>query len=92
MKSVKTLFTPEHYDELPYSSYSFAYSHPARLSAVACLFGLTPPENKKFRVLVLGSASGGNIIPLAMHYPEIEVIGVDYSPVQVEQGQQLIKL
>lgn len=91
MQSVKTLPTPEHYDELPYSSYSFAYSHPARLSAVARLFGLTPPVNKQFRVLELGSASGGNIIPLAMHYPNVEVIGIDYSSVQVEQGQQLIK-
>lgn len=81
MQSVKTLPTPEHYDELPYSSYSFAYSHPARLSAVARLFGLTPPVNKQFRVLELGSASGGNIIPLAMHYPNVEVIGIDYSSV-----------
>lgn len=26
-----------------------------------------------------------------MHYPNVEVIGIDYSSVQVEQGQQLIK-
>ncbi|CAM5197282.1 class I SAM-dependent methyltransferase [Oligella ureolytica] len=91
MKSVKTLSTPEQYDTLPYDSYSFAYSHPARLSAVARLFGLTPPENKQFRVLELGSASGGNIIPLAMYYPDVEVVGIDYSSVQVEQGQKLIK-
>lgn len=91
MKSVQTPSKSEHYDKLPYESYSFPYSHPARLSAVARLFGLNPPENKKFRVLELGSASGGNIIPLAMYYPEIEVVGVDYSAVQVEQGQKLIQ-
>ena len=91
MKSVQIPSTSVAYDKLPYDSYSFAYSHPARLSAVAQLFGLNPPKNKKFRVLELGSASGGNIIPLAMYYPDIEVIGIDYSAVQVEQGQKLIK-
>ena len=84
MKSVQTPSESTYYDTLPYDSYSFPYSHPARLAAVARLFGLTPPENKKFRVLELGSASGGNLIPLAMFYPEVEVIGVDYSEVQVE--------
>lgn len=91
MKSVQTPSKSTYYDTLPYDSYSFPYSHPARLAAVARLFGLTPPKNKKFRVLELGSASGGNLIPLAMFYPEVEVIGVDYSEVQVEQGQKLIK-
>ena len=91
MKSVQIPSTSEHYDNLPYDSYSFPYSHPARLSAVARLFGLKPPQNKKFRVLELGSASGGNIIPLAMYYPDVEVIGIDYSAVQIEQGQKLIE-
>lgn len=91
MKSVQSPSESSYYDNLPYDSYSFPHSHPARLAAIARLFGLTPPENKKFRVLELGSASGGNLIPLAMFYPEVEVIGVDYSEVQVEQGQKLIK-
>lgn len=91
MKSVQPASESSYYDNLPYKSYSFPCSHPARLAAVAHLFGLNPPENKKFRMLELGSASGGNLIPLAMFYPEAEVIGVDYSQVQIEQGQKVIK-
>ncbi|MDO5667056.1 MAG: class I SAM-dependent methyltransferase [Alcaligenaceae bacterium] len=90
MQSVKIPSKSEYYDALPYDSYSFPYSHPARLSAVARLFGLTPPTNKKFRVLELGAASGGNLIPLAMFYPEVELVGIDYSTVQVEKAKKLI--
>lgn len=91
MKSVQIQSKSAYYDTLPYESYSFPYSHPARLAAIARLFSLNPPSNKKFRVLELGAASGGNLIPLAMFYPEVELIGIDYSAVQVEQGQKLIE-
>lgn len=91
MKSVQIPSKSEYYDSLPYESYSFPYSHPARLSAVAHLFSLATPRNKKFRVLELGAASGGNLIPLAMYYPDVELVGIDYSTVQVEQGQKLIQ-
>ena len=91
MKSVQIPSKSEYYDSLPYESYSFPYSHPARLSAVARLFSLATPKNKKFRVLELGAASGGNLIPLAMYYPDVELVGIDYSTVQVEQGQKLIQ-
>jgi methyltransferase-like protein len=45
---------------------------------------------KSARVLELGSAAGGNIIPLACTYPDAKFIGVDSALVQVEAGRQMI--
>src|SRR5262245_66566311 len=53
------------FDQLPYPSMPFAYTQPAHLAALAALYGLEPPRAASARVLELGCASGGNIIPLA---------------------------
>jgi methyltransferase-like protein/SAM-dependent methyltransferase len=78
------------YDAVPYVSKAFQESAPERLRAVAHLFGLdsTPPD--KARVLELGCAAGGNLIPFAVHHPHAEVVGVDLSEVQVNAGQRAI--
>jgi len=74
------------YDTIPYGSQSIAYTHPARMAAVAYLFGLTPPNVETARVLELGCAAGGNLIPLAHGYPQARFVGVDISGVQVAEG------
>lgn len=79
------------YDETPYTSYAFQKTHPAFISGIAKLFNINTPEASTARVLELGCAAGGNIIPLAIHNPKVEVVGVDYSKVQVEQGQKAIE-
>lgn len=79
------------YDEKQYESYSYSLTFPEHLQTVGTLFGLKPAPYRKARVLELGCASGGNIIPLAVNFPEMEVVGIDYSPKQVEEGQALIK-
>jgi methyltransferase-like protein/16S rRNA G527 N7-methylase RsmG len=79
------------YDQLPYESNAFAASHPAHIAGVARLFGLSPTDVAKARVLELGSAAGGNIIPIAIYYPESTVVGVDYSKVQIDDGLKVIE-
>ena len=79
------------YDEIPYQSSSFAQTHPDRLATLARLFGLTPTPVTRCRVLELGCASGGNLIPMAFHLPESEFVGVDLSVRQVKQAQQTIE-
>jgi methyltransferase-like protein len=54
------------------------------------LFGVQTPALASCRVLELGCASGGNLIPMALALPAAEFLGVDLSSVQVGQGQQLI--
>ena len=57
------------YDRVPYRSLPFPQSHPDRLAVMATLFGLRPPSVAQARVLELGCAAGGNIIPIAEMYP-----------------------
>jgi methyltransferase-like protein/SAM-dependent methyltransferase len=78
------------YDSVPYESYPFPQSHPARLAALACLFGLRTAAVGQARILELGCASGGNIIPLAKAFPQAEFVGVDLSSVQIAEGRARI--
>ena len=78
------------YDLLPYQSKPFAQTQPARLGALARLFGLEAAPLARARVLELGCAAGGNIIPLAMRWPGAEFVGVDLSRTQVAAGRARI--
>ncbi|MFC0588211.1 methyltransferase regulatory domain-containing protein [Novosphingobium aquiterrae] len=79
-----------HYETVPYDSMPFAHTQPANLAALATLFGLTPPPVKTARVLELGCASGGNIIPLAARFPEAQFTGIDLSARHVALGRARI--
>ena len=83
--------TNDKYDQVPYESYPFHQSQPDRLATMARLFGMDPAPINKCRVLELGCASGGNLIPMASIYPESTFLGVDLSQVQVAAGQAMIK-
>lgn len=83
--------TQNTYDETPYHSYPYAQSSPERLATLGTLFGMNPPKIENAKVLELGCAEGGNIIPHAVHYPKGKYVGVDLSKVQIEAGQKHIK-
>ena len=78
------------YDAVPYESFPFPQTHPDRLATLGRLFGLSSPSADRCRVLELGCAAGGNLIPMALTMPQAEFVGVDLSAVQVEQGQRII--
>lgn len=78
------------YDLLPYQSKPFAQSQPARLGAIAKLFALDAAPMENARVLELGCASGGNIIPHAVRYPNAKFVGVDLARTQVAAGRARI--
>ena len=79
-----------YYDTVPYDSHPFPQSAMEHLEALAFLFGLDVPSPATARVLELGCAAGGNLIPFAARHPEASAIGVDLSPVQVAQGMAAI--
>ena len=79
------------YDRLPYESRPFPDMQPDRLSALAVLHGLEPAEVVRGRVLELGCASGGNIVPLAARFPDASFIGIDLSARHVADGQARIR-
>jgi methyltransferase-like protein/SAM-dependent methyltransferase len=78
------------YDELPYTNHPFSYSHPSRLAATALLFGMKPTPVEHCRVLELGCAAGGNLVPMAQTLPGSEFVGIDLSPRQVADGQAVV--
>ncbi|MFO1413392.1 MAG: methyltransferase regulatory domain-containing protein [Burkholderiales bacterium] len=82
--------TANAYDQIPYISHPFAQTHPNVVGALAKLFGITPPPIHGCRVLELGCASGGNLIPMAMTMPDSTFLGIDLSERQIGQGKSLV--
>jgi methyltransferase-like protein/cyclopropane fatty-acyl-phospholipid synthase-like methyltransferase len=64
-------------------------SHPARLAALARLFGLTPVPLEHARVLEIGCVDGGNLLPMAEAYPEAQFVGIDSSSSAIAAGRQV---
>jgi SAM-dependent methyltransferase len=79
------------YEAAPYESYAHPQSAPGHLAALAWVFGLDAPRVSTARVLELGCASGGNLLPFAAAHPRSEAVGIDLSPVQIEQGRSRIR-
>jgi SAM-dependent methyltransferase len=77
------------YDVTPYDSNSFPPSAPGQLAAVGYLFGLPSAEVSTARVLEIGCASGGNLLPFAAAHPQAQVVGIDLSPVQIDRARAL---
>jgi methyltransferase-like protein/2-polyprenyl-3-methyl-5-hydroxy-6-metoxy-1,4-benzoquinol methylase len=77
------------YDEVPYESYPFAQTHPDRLATVATLLGMSPPPVDHCRVLELGCASGGNLLPMAQNLPNSSFMGIDFSEREVAEGRKM---
>lgn len=73
-----------------YESLPFPDTQPSLLSALAQLCGLAAPAVPGARVLELGCAGGGNLIPLAARYPAAEFLGIDLLPAHVAQAQARI--
>jgi methyltransferase-like protein/2-polyprenyl-3-methyl-5-hydroxy-6-metoxy-1,4-benzoquinol methylase len=78
------------YDAAPYESHACPESSPGRIEAIAHLFGLNSPEASGARVVEIGCATGGNLIPFAAEHPQARAVGIDLSPVQIERGRELV--
>jgi cyclopropane fatty-acyl-phospholipid synthase-like methyltransferase len=61
------------------------------MNLVAHLCGMRPVPITGCRVLELGCASGGNLIPMAFHLPESEFVGVEIASRQIEPGRKSIE-
>lgn len=77
------------YDETPYPALCHPYTHPGRLAVVAGLLGVAPAPPEACRVLELGCASGGNLVPMAFGLPDSTFVGVDVSPGQIAAADEL---
>lgn len=79
------------YDEIPYSDYCFPYTHADYLAIVGKIFGVGTPPVDGCRVLELGCAAAGNLVPMALEIPGACFVGVDLSRRQIEAGQELVR-
>jgi SAM-dependent methyltransferase len=77
------------YDRLAYPGYAYPATHPARLEAIARLFGLSPTPAAQARVLELGCGDGGNALSLAQALPGASLVGIDLAAGAIARGQRL---
>ncbi len=78
------------YDQVTYESFPYPQSGPDRIATIGRLFGIDTAAPGNCRVLELGCASGGNLIPLAETYPQSTFVGIDLSKRQVAEGVDII--
>src|SRR3569623_1367564 len=78
------------YDLLPYQSKAFAQNQTTQHNNNTQQNNLEAAPLDGARVLELGCASGGNIIPLAMRYPGASFVGVDLARTQDAAGRARI--
>ncbi len=78
------------YDATPYVSQAFPQTHPDRVAVLGKLCGMTPAPQDRCRVLELGCAGGGNLIPMAAQLPGASFLGIDLSARQIADGKAVI--
>ena len=84
-------YGPSSYEDVPYAGRPFDDTHPDRLATIATLFGMTPPDVSRARVLEVGCGAGANLIPMAAGLPGGSFLGIDSSPRQVAEGRATIE-
>ncbi len=78
------------YEDVPYAHLSYPQTHPDRLGMLATIMGMQPAPVTDCRVLELGCAVGGNIIPMAYGLPGSRFLGIDFSPGQIKAGKKAV--
>jgi SAM-dependent methyltransferase len=78
---------PNVYDEVRYSNYPYAQTHPDRLATVAILYGLEPPDPFNARVLEVGCGAGGNLMAMTAATPGITAVGVDLAAQPIAEAR-----
>jgi SAM-dependent methyltransferase len=76
------------YDALPYRHGSIPMCAPARTGAIARMLGVAAVPPDRCRVLEIGCAEGMNLLPLAERFPDSQFTGIDFSPVQIANGER----
>src|SRR3954451_6227478 len=78
------------YDEVRYSNFPYAQTHPERLATVAILHDLEAPDPFGARVLEIGCGAGGNLMAMTAATPGIRALGVDLAASAIEEGNAAI--
>ena len=79
------------YDAVPYESHAFPQTAPGHLAAIAYLFGMDAVDVSTARVLEIGCAAGGNLIPFAAFASSGQGRRHRSVVVQVDQGRRRVQ-
>jgi|GEM_PF-2605117 len=75
----------------PYKTYARKETHPARVGAIARLYGIKAARVDQCSVFEIGCGDGSNIIPLAARYTQSRFLGIDISGELIEKGRKEIE-
>ena len=78
------------YDEVRYSNYPYAQTHPDRLATIAALHGLSAPDPAQARVLEIGCGAGGNLLAMTVATPGIRALGIDLAGEVIAEGREVV--
>src|SRR6266699_1618870 len=76
------------YDKVRYPSMVHPGSHPARMSALAHLYG-RPSAAWRCRVLEIGCGDGTNLLSLAAAAPQSQFVGFDLAESAIARGRAM---
>ncbi len=79
------------YDVVPYLSFPYPATHPDRLELLGRLFGMAPAPPPRARVLEIGCAAGGNLLPVAEMYPAAICVGMDLAAAAIAEGNEVVR-
>jgi SAM-dependent methyltransferase len=77
------------YDRVDYPGHAYPQTHPDRLAALARLFGLSPADPARCRILELGCGDGANLLPIAEASPGCRLVGIDLAATAVDKGRRI---
>jgi hypothetical protein len=75
------------YEDVAYVGRPNHHSHPDRLAAIATLFGMTPADPARARVLEVGCGDAANLLPMAARYPDARFVACDYSALLMNRAR-----
>ena len=76
------------YEDIAYVGRPNHHSHPDRLAAIASMFGMTPADPARARVLEIGCGDAANLLPMAARYPDARFVASDYSALLMERARK----
>ncbi|HMA75469.1 MAG TPA: methyltransferase domain-containing protein [Xanthobacteraceae bacterium] len=75
------------YDQVRYPGAPQSSSHPARMSALACLYGRSFVSQSQCRVLEAGCGDGTNLLSMAATAPQSRFVGFDLAESAIEKAR-----
>jgi SAM-dependent methyltransferase len=86
MSAIEDAVSANAYDQVRYPGAPQPSSHPARLSALACLYGRGFASPSRCRVLEAGCGDGANLLSMAATAPQSRFVGFDLAETAIAQA------